>query len=168
LKAHRVALVEPVAYPKDSVRAIAFSDSIIATGSLDHTIKLWKPDGTLINTLNGHQDQIYSIAFSPSGQMFASASLDKTIKLWTQKGQLITTLSGHTDGVRSVAFNPDGTLLASGSRDRTVILWNLEQVLKTNSAIAACRWLSNYLSTNAAIGESERSLCQRQNIRNEP
>ncbi|MBW4441312.1 MAG: AAA-like domain-containing protein [Plectolyngbya sp. WJT66-NPBG17] len=151
---------------RGEVRAIAFSDSMIATGSLDRSIRLWELDGTLIRTLNGHQDQIYSIAFSPTGQVLASASLDKTIKLWTQDGRLITTLSGHTDGVRSVAFSPDGALLASASSDRTVILWNLDQVLKTNPAIAACRWLSNYLSTNSTIDESDRSLCREVDRRN--
>ncbi|MBD2081161.1 AAA-like domain-containing protein [Leptolyngbya sp. FACHB-17] len=141
------------------VRAIAFSSSILATGGLDRTIKLWKLDGTLIKTLLGHQDQIYSLAFSPDGTLLASASLDKTIKIWTNTGELIATLSGHTDGVHSVAFNPDGTLLASGSRDHTVILWNFEQVLKTHPSASACGWVANYLSTNTALSESIRSLC---------
>lgn len=144
---------------RGEVRAIAVSDSMIATGSLDRTIKLWKLDGTLIKTLNGHQEQIYSLAFSPDGSRFASASLDKTIKLWTSDGRLITTLSGHTDGVRSVAFSPDGELLASASRDRTVILWYLRQVLDTNPPIAACHWLSDYLSTNSALDKTDRSIC---------
>ncbi|GAP97277.1 high-affnity carbon uptake protein Hat/HatR [Leptolyngbya sp. NIES-2104] len=145
---------------RGEVRAIAVSDSMIVTGSLDRTIKLWRFDGTLINTLSGHLEQIYAIAFSPDGSQFASASLDKTIKLWTADGRLITTLSGHTDGVRSVAFSPDGELLASASRDHTVILWNLEQVLQTNPTIAACRWLSDYLSTNSALDEADRSMCK--------
>ncbi|MBD1843590.1 AAA-like domain-containing protein [Cyanobacteria bacterium FACHB-63] len=143
------------------VRAIAFSDSIVATGGLDRTIKLWRLDGTLIKTLTGHQDQVSSLAFSPDGTLIASASLDKTIKLWKHTGELITTLSGHIDGVHSVAFNPDGTLLASGSRDHTVILWNFEQVLNTQPSIAACHWLANYLATNTALNKSNRSLCDQ-------
>ncbi len=150
------------------VRAIAFSDALIATGGLDRSIKLWKLDGTLINTLSGHQDNVYSVAFSPNGQTIASASLDKTIKLWTREGRLITTLSGHTDGVRSVAFSPDGALLASASSDRTVILWNLDQVLKTDPTIAACLWLNDYLSTNSAIDAADRSLCQDVNRSKNP
>ncbi len=167
-KASNGRLLTPLVGHREEVRAIAFSDSIIATGSLDRTIKLWKPDGTLIKTLNGHSDNIYSIAFSPDGQLFASASLDKTIKLWTQDGGLITTLSGHTDGVRSLVFSPDGTLLASASSDRTVILWNFDQVMRTNPASAACHWLYNYLSTNSAIDESDRSLCQDIDRSNHP
>ncbi|MGG6269376.1 AAA-like domain-containing protein [Leptolyngbya sp. AN03gr2] len=153
-------LIAPLVGHGGEVRAIAISKSMIATGSLDRTIKLWKLDGTPLKTLEGHQDQIYSIAFSPDGTQFASASLDKTIKLWSADGRLITTLSGHTDGVRSVAFSPDGALLASASRDHTVMVWNLSQVMKTNPTIAACRWLSDYLSTNDTLEEFDRSLCK--------
>ncbi|MBE9011151.1 AAA-like domain-containing protein [Pseudanabaenaceae cyanobacterium LEGE 13415] len=153
-------LIAPLVGHRGEVRAIAISRSMIATGSLDRSIKLWKLDGTLLKTLEGHQDQVYSIAFNPDGTKFASASLDKTIKLWSDDGRLITTLSGHTDGVRSVAFSPDGELLASASRDRTVIVWNLNQVLKTNPTIAACRWLADYLATNSALEETDRSLCK--------
>jgi WD40 repeat protein len=142
------------------ITAIAFSDSLIATGSSDRLIKLWRLDGTLLNTLEGHQDNVLGLAFRADGQVLASGSLDKTAKLWGVDGHLITTLNGHTEAVRSVAFHPDGKLLASASSDRTVILWNLNQVLKADSAVTACHWLKNYLTTNSALSEHERSLCR--------
>jgi WD40 repeat protein len=141
------------------ISAIAFSDSLIATGSSDRTIKLWRFDGTLIRTLEGHQDNVLGLAFNPDGKIIASASLDKTVRLWKVEGALIATLSAHTEGVRSVAFHPDGGLLASASNDNTVILWNLNQVLQTDPEIAACRWVQEYLATNSALSESDRSLC---------
>ena len=51
--------------------------------SKDKTIKLWNlKTGELLNTLTGHQDEIYSIKFSPDGNSLVSGSKDKTIKLW--------------------------------------------------------------------------------------
>jgi WD40 repeat protein len=44
------------------------------------------PDGTIIRTLEGRQDEVWRIAFSPSGQTIASGSWDKTIKLWRLDG----------------------------------------------------------------------------------
>ena len=55
---------------------------IIASASEDRTVKLWKEDGTLIKTFNGHTDKVRSISFSTDGKTLVSASDDKTVILW--------------------------------------------------------------------------------------
>jgi WD40 repeat protein len=81
-------------------------------------------------TLAGHTDWIWSIAFSPDGQILASSSSDCTIKLWDVQSQhCYKTLAGHKAAVRSLAFATSigdraDTCLVSGSDDRTVRLWN--------------------------------------------
>ncbi|MEG4530314.1 nSTAND1 domain-containing NTPase [Microcoleus sp. D2_18a_D3] len=76
------------------------------------------------NRLQGHQNTVQNISFSPDGQMFATASYDRTVKLWRRDGSLVKTLSGHTDAVMSVSFSPDAKMIASGSLDGTVRLWD--------------------------------------------
>ncbi|MBW4593427.1 MAG: CHAT domain-containing protein [Brasilonema angustatum HA4187-MV1] len=107
------------------VNAVAFSPNgqLIATASDDNTVKLWKPDGTLLTTLKGHNDVVYGVAFSPQGNIIATASKDRTVKLWKQDGTLLTTLKGHSGSVYGVAFSPQGNIIATASRDRTVKLW---------------------------------------------
>ncbi|MCT7950862.1 serine/threonine protein kinase [Ancylothrix sp. C2] len=107
--------------------AIGSNNLMVASGSLDDTIKLWNINtGELFTTLFGHLNAVNSVAFTPDGTLLASCSDDGTIKLWNpSKGVLVATLKGHLRDINSVAISADGKLLASGSEDRTVKLWDL-------------------------------------------
>ena len=119
--------------------------SLIASASADTTIKLWRPDGSLVKTLSGHEDVVNSVSFSPDGQIIASASQDKTVKLWSREGQPLATLFGHQGVVNSVSFSPDGQIIASASSDKTVKLWSRDnKLLKTlqghDDAVKSVAW----------------------------
>ena len=111
-----------------TVTSVAFSPThdIIASGSLDGTIRLWDAvSGAHLKTLEGHSESVYSVVFSPDGTRIASGSNSCTIQLWdTVSGAHLKTLEGHSKSVNSVVFSPDGTRIASGSYDNTIRLWD--------------------------------------------
>jgi WD40 repeat protein len=119
---------------KASVMAVDISpdSSLIASASVDKTVKLWKRDGTEFATLKGHQAIVRAVKFSPDNQFIASGGDDGTVKLWKRNGTLLKTFQGHTAGVWGVAFSPDGQTIASASGDKTVKLWRRDGRLLRN------------------------------------
>jgi WD40 repeat protein len=84
-------------------------------------------------SLSGHTDLVYDLAFTPDARLLASGSMDGTIRLRDViSGQTIHTLR-HSGGVCRLAMSPDGSLLTSGGLKRNVKLWDLEtgQVVHT-------------------------------------
>lgn len=119
-----------VAHEKDiNAITVAKTDSILATGSADKSIKLWSmPDLGLLATLRGHKRGVWAVAFSPTEPILASCSGDRTIRVWgvtPQSGYAcLRTLEGHDSSVLCVRFLRAGAQLVSTGADGLLKLWS--------------------------------------------
>ncbi|CAK74902.1 unnamed protein product (macronuclear) [Paramecium tetraurelia] len=77
--------------------------------------------------IDGHDDKVLSVYFSPDGSTLGSGSADHSIRLWNVKtGQQKGKLDGHTGTVHSICFSLDGFTLGSGSADTSIRLWDIK------------------------------------------
>ncbi|MBW4671561.1 MAG: caspase family protein [Cyanomargarita calcarea GSE-NOS-MK-12-04C] len=116
------------------VQSVAFSPDggVIASASADNTIKLWRHDGKILQTLTEHKGGVFNVSFSLDGQILISASSDDTIKLWQrQPNNTFTLLKSITDkeGIGAVSLSPDKQTIATATnanarKKYTVKLWH--------------------------------------------
>jgi len=106
------------------------------TGSLDATARLWRRDGTPTAVLEGHEDRIYRVQFSPDdGRWMLTASRDGSIRLWRAPQEspgggltrvtAFLPLRADLGGVADAAFSPDGHYIAGAYWENAALLWRL-------------------------------------------
>ncbi|MGK7895952.1 MAG: NB-ARC domain-containing protein, partial [Xenococcus sp. (in: cyanobacteria)] len=100
--------------------AITWSpDGKIIAITVKETIQLWDlATSACIQTLEGHEQYIVSVAWHPQKNLLASGSFDYTVKIWdVAKGKCLHTLP-HDNCIWSLAWSHNGQMLASASYDR--------------------------------------------------
>lgn len=139
-----------------TVYTVAFSANgkQLVSGSLDHSLKLWDvASGNMVREFKahkvkefekGHQEPVYSAAFSPDGKYIASGSsgLERSIKIWNvADGNVVRELAdpayksipglaapSHPGAIYSLRFTKDGKyLLSVGDAPRNqghIAVWN--------------------------------------------
>ncbi len=83
------------------------------TGSVSETV-----------TVDDNIGPVFSLEWSPRGDVIASAGYAEVRIRDGQSGALVHLLQGHSDYVWGVAWSPQGDRLASVSQDGRLIIWN--------------------------------------------
>ncbi|KAJ9688063.1 hypothetical protein PVL29_014020 [Vitis rotundifolia] len=101
--------------------------ALLLTGSLDETVKLWKPDELVLQQNNtGHCLGVVAVAAHPSGIIAASASLDSFVRVFdVDTNATIATLEAPPSEVWQMQFDPKGSILAvAGGSSASIKLWD--------------------------------------------
>ena len=79
-------------------------------------LQIWKINTKYVrNAFKGHTHPIYTLDFSPNGQLLISASDDNTVRLWNMHDGATKRLTdGYLDspGYPSAVFSPNGRYVA--------------------------------------------------------
>lgn len=134
---------------------------VIATGSMDTTIRLWDANkGKAIGgPLRGHRKYVSSLCWQPihlvnagESPKLVSGSEDGTVKVWDTKSRLcLMTMSGHRGPVTCVKWG-GSNLIYSASHDKTIKVWDAKNGRCIQTLKAHAHWVNHLaLSTDYAL-----------------
>ena len=118
------------------INAIAFSpDSrILATGSVDRTVRLWQVPGfQLLGEMRADAGAVMSLTFARDGRTLVAGTQDGLVDLWNiATRREITSWRAHTSIVSGLAFSRGDTMLATASVDHDMRLWRAPSLAETD------------------------------------
>ncbi len=114
-----------------SVRALAVHEERreLAVAYSDHKIRIADLDSFIVkNELEGHENSVFAITYSPNGDFLLSGSRDATLKIWDVKldYKMQESIVAHMYTINNISFRPDGKYFVTCSKDKSVKIWDGE------------------------------------------
>jgi WD40 repeat protein len=118
-----------IALSDASLRALALRpDGLqLAVGSSDNGIYLLSlPDFKITRKLEGHENSVFTLCYSPDGRYLLSGSRDAHLMVWdvVNDYKLTHRIPAHLFTINHIVYSPDGQMFATAGRDKDVKVWD--------------------------------------------
>ena len=104
---------------------------LLASSGEDGTIRLWsvnQNNSQSIQTIQGDEERVRQLTFSPDGSKIATVCTNGIVKLWrVEDGSLINYFPTKTE-INDIKYSPDGESLATASANGQVNIWNSDGI----------------------------------------
>jgi WD40 repeat protein len=98
-----------------------------AVGYSDNCIRIFAgKTAELVQTIEAHQNSVFTLAYSPDGKYLLSGSRDAHLKIWdtTQNYDLHQSIVAHLFAINKITYSPDKQYFATASMDKSVKIWD--------------------------------------------
>lgn len=111
--------------PEGGITAFTFSldSQWIVTANQLGVLSIWNTQGKLLRSLEGREEPIHALTFSPEGDLIASTA-ESPIQVWNAQGQPVGRF--RADDIISLSYSADRTQSVTGHADGTIRLWDAQ------------------------------------------
>lgn len=167
--ASRCKMVRTMEGHRLRVGALAWSSSILSTGSRDKSIlhRDIRAQEDFVSKLSGHKSEVCGLKWSYDNRELASGGNDNRLFVWNQHStQPVLKYCEHTAAVKAIAWSPHlHGLLASGggTADRCIRFWNTTtnshlSCMDTGSQVCNLVWSKNVNELVSTHGYSQNQI----------
>jgi len=127
----QLKIVYKITEANKSARSIAVNRELheIAIGYSDNKIRIYDLDDfALKKTIEGHENSVFTVTYSPDNEVLLSAGRDAHLKVWDAKAdyQNIEDIVAHMYAINNIGFSPDGKHFVTCSMDKSIKVWDAQ------------------------------------------
>ena len=126
---------------------------LMAVGAGDGCIYILDPNGKKLLSIikNAHERTVFSLLFSPNGDMLISGGMDAKLKSWsTTTWNNTADIPAHLYTVNDMALHPIQPIMATASRDKSIKIWNVH-TLELLKVLDRSKYDAHFNSVNSLL-----------------